>query len=552
MALPVLYIVIPCYNEEAVLPLTSGLFLGKLTSLIAAGRVARESRVFFVNDGSKDGTWPIIQSLSREAEQFEGISLSRNRGHQNALLAGLMTARKFADVTISIDCDGQDDIDAMDAMLAEYEAGCEVVYGVRSKRDTDTFFKRGTAEGFYKLMKALGVDVVFNHADYRLLSRRALDGLAQFGEVNLFLRGMVPLVGFRSSSVYYERHERMAGESHYPFKKMLAFALDGITSLSVKPIRLITWLGFIFALVSFLAGIGIIIQTLLAPGSTVWGWSSTICAIVFMGGIQLLCVGVIGEYVGKIYNETKARPRYIVSEATYEDAPGGKPAEKPAARQGGLAMWAHILFDLDGTLTDPAEGITGSVRYALEQMGRPVPQRAVLERFIGPPLDEAFPELCGLLPDETARAITLFREYFTRQGINENELYPGMGSLLRELCEAGRKLYVATSKPGDFAHIILNTFGIAQYFTLVRGSALTHAGHPKAQVVAEVLADARIAPAEAVMVGDRCHDVAGAHACGLPCVGVRFGYAAEGELEAAGADYIANDLPDLRRILLGH
>lgn len=334
MALPVLYIVIPCYNEEAVLPLTSGLFLGKLTALIAAGRVARESRVFFVNDGSKDGTWPIIQSLSREAEQFEGISLSRNRGHQNALLAGLMTARSFADVTISIDCDGQDDIDAMDAMLAEYEAGCEVVYGVRSKRDTDTFFKRGTAEGFYKLMKALGVDVVFNHADYRLLSKRALDGLAQFGEVNLFLRGMVPLVGFRSSSVYYERHERMAGESHYPFKKMLAFALDGITSLSVKPIRLITWLGFLFALVSFLAGIGIIIQTLLAPDSTVWGWSSTICAIVFMGGIQLLCVGVIGEYVGKIYNETKARPRYIVSEATYEDAPGGKPAEKPGENPG--------------------------------------------------------------------------------------------------------------------------------------------------------------------------------------------------------------------------
>ena len=318
MKKPILYIVIPCYNEEAVLPLTNPLFLEKLSSLIAAGRIDDKSRILFVNDGSKDATWQVIQQLSQSHTHIEGISLSRNRGHQNALLAGLMTAKNLADVTISIDCDGQDDINAMDAMLAEYEAGCDVVYGVRSKRTTDTWFKRTTAEGFYKVMKSLGADVVFNHADYRLLSRRALEGFAEFKEVNLFLRGLIPLVGYRSSSVYYERHERLAGESHYPLKKMLAFAFDGITSLSIKPIRLITWLGFFFSIISFLAIIAVFIQRLFVPDSTITGWSSTLCAIFFMGGIQLLCIGVIGEYIGKIYNETKARPRYIIGEKTFE------------------------------------------------------------------------------------------------------------------------------------------------------------------------------------------------------------------------------------------
>lgn len=319
---PVLYIVIPCYNEEDVLPLTKGLFLEKLNSLINSGTVSPKSRIMFVNDGSKDKTWDVISALSREDEHFTGISLSRNRGHQNALLAGLMTAKDLADVTISIDCDGQDDINAMDEMLAEYAAGCEIVYGVRSKRDTDTWFKRNTALGFYKLMNALGADIVYNHADYRLMSRRALEGLAQFTEVNLFLRGLTPLVGYRSSSVYYERHERLAGESHYPLKKMVSFAFDGITSLSVKPIRLITWLGFIISIISVIAIIAVIVQHFM--GVTEAGWSSTLCAIFFMGGVQLLCLGVIGEYVGKVYNETKRRPRFIVSEKTYEDKKDGK------------------------------------------------------------------------------------------------------------------------------------------------------------------------------------------------------------------------------------
>ncbi len=326
MAPPILYIVIPCYNEEEVLPLTSGLFLEKVNQLVAAGRISDSSRVLFVNDGSKDRTWELIQKLSEEDEHYEGLSLSRNRGHQNALLGGLMCAKDYADITISIDADGQDDINAMDEMVAEYEAGCDVVYGVRSKRDTDTFFKRFTAEGFYHLMNGLGAKVVFNHADYRLMSKRALEALAEFREVNLFLRGMVPLVGFRSSSVYYARHERLAGESHYPLKKMLALAFDGITSLSVKPIRLITWLGFLFSIFSFIAILVILIQYLL--GMTIQGWTSTLIALFFMGGVQLLCLGVIGEYVGKIYNESKRRPRFIFSERTFDkDAP--LPEDKP-------------------------------------------------------------------------------------------------------------------------------------------------------------------------------------------------------------------------------
>ena len=314
MKLPILYVVIPCYNEEEVLPVTSGLFFDKIHALAKGEKISPESRVLFVYDGSKDNTWPIIRKLSEENECCEGICLSRNRGHQNALLAGLMTARRYADVTISIDCDGQDDINAMDEMIDHYHKGMDIVYGVRSKRDTDTWFKRTTAESFYKLMNALGAQTVYNHADYRLMSRRALDGLAQFHEVNLFLRGLVPLVGYPSSIVTYERAERMAGESHYPLKKMLSFAFDGITSLSVKPIRLITTLGFLISFISALAILWVFATKFF--GQTVSGWSSMACAIFFMGGVQLLCLGVIGEYIGKIYNETKARPRFLISEST--------------------------------------------------------------------------------------------------------------------------------------------------------------------------------------------------------------------------------------------
>ena len=314
---PVLYIVIPCYNEEKVLPITAPMFLKKIQDLSAARKISQDSRVLFVNDGSKDNTWNIIKDLSKADPHYIGICQSRNRGHQNAVLAGLMEAKDKCDITISIDCDGQDDINAMDAMVDAYLDGCEVVYGVRSKRDTDTFFKRFTAEGFYKLMNWMGAEVVFNHADYRLISSRVLQEFANFKEVNIFLRGMIPLVGFKSTSVYYERAERIAGESHYPLKKMLALAFDGITSLSVKPIRMITGFGVTVSILSFLGVLWALIAQL--TGSTVSGWASTMCVICFMGGVQLVCLGVIGEYVGKIYMETKRRPRYIISERTWED-----------------------------------------------------------------------------------------------------------------------------------------------------------------------------------------------------------------------------------------
>ena len=314
---PILYIVIPCYNEEKVLPVTSGMFLDKINHLIAAGKISDKSRILFVNDGSKDKTWEIICELAQKEEHYIGISQSRNRGHQNAVLAGLMEAKDKCDITISIDCDGQDDINAMDQMVEEYLNGCEIVYGVRSKRETDTFFKRVTAEGFYKVLNWMGAEVVFNHADYRLISSRVLQEFANFKEVNIFLRGMVPLVGFKSTSVYYERSERIAGESHYPLKKMLALAFDGITSLSVKPIRMITSFGLFVAVLSFIGIIWAVIASIM--GKTVSGWASTICIVCFMGGIQLLCLGVIGEYIGKIYLETKHRPRYIISERTWNE-----------------------------------------------------------------------------------------------------------------------------------------------------------------------------------------------------------------------------------------
>ena len=311
-----IYFVIPCYNEQEVLPITAPEFLAKINQLTADGKISDESRVLFVNDGSKDTTWQIICDLAKSDPHYIGISQSRNRGHQNTVLAGLMEAKDKCDITISIDCDGQDDINAMDAMVDAYHDGCEVVYGVRSKRDTDTFFKRFTAESFYTLLNAMGADVVFNHADYRLMSARVLKEFANFKEVNLFLRGMVPLVGFKSTRVTYERHERIAGESHYPLTKMLGLAFDGITSLSVKPIRFITGFGMVVALVSFIGVIWAIVRA--ATGATVSGWASMTSIICFVSGVQLVCLGVIGEYIGKIYMETKARPRYIISDRTWD------------------------------------------------------------------------------------------------------------------------------------------------------------------------------------------------------------------------------------------
>lgn len=311
---PILYIVIPCYNEQEVLPITAPLFLQKINDLAAAGKISPDSRVLFVNDGSKDRTWEIINKLAASDEHYVGICQSRNRGHQNAVLAGLMEAKSRCDITISIDCDGQDDINAMDGMVDAYRDGCDVVYGVRSKRDTDTFFKRFTAESFYKLLNAMGAEVVFNHADYRLMSARVLEEFAKFKEVNLFLRGMVPMVGFKSTCVTYERHERIAGESHYPLSKMLGLAFDGITSLSTKPIRFITGFGVFVALVSFIGVLWAVIEA--ALGLTVSGWASMTSIICFVSGVQLICLGVIGEYIGKIYLETKHRPRYIISETT--------------------------------------------------------------------------------------------------------------------------------------------------------------------------------------------------------------------------------------------
>ena len=310
----ILYIIIPCYNEETVLPITSKMFLDKLTSLIQSNTISNSSRILFVNDGSKDKTWEIICNLAKQDEHFIGISQSRNRGHQNAVLAGLMEAKDKCDITISIDCDGQDDINAMDEMVEQYKQGCEIVYGVRSKRDTDTFFKRFTAEGFYKLLNWMGAEVVYNHADYRLVSSRVLKEFANFKEVNLFLRGMFPLVGFKSTSVYYERHERIAGESHYPLTKMLSLAFDGITSFSIKPIRIITALGTVIAGLSFLGVIWSIVMRFM--GNVVAGWSSMTCIICLIGGVQLVCLGILGEYIGKIYMEVKHRPRYIISERT--------------------------------------------------------------------------------------------------------------------------------------------------------------------------------------------------------------------------------------------
>ena len=315
-ARPVLWIVVPCYNEEQVLPMTAPMFRDKLNQLAEDGKISRSSRVLFVNDGSKDKTWEIIKGLAEEHEEILGICQSRNRGHQNAVLAGLMEAKDRCDITISIDCDGQDDLNAMDEMVDKYLAGAEVVYGVRSQRKTDTWFKRTTALAFYRLMKLMGTEVVYNHADYRLISAKVLQHFADFEEVNIFLRGMVPLVGFPSDTVYYERNVRLAGESHYPLRKMIALAFNGITSLSVKPIALITSCGIGFSLVGLILMIWAVIQAIL--GNTVAGWTSTVCIICLLGGIQLISLGVLGQYIGKTYLETKRRPRYIISARTWE------------------------------------------------------------------------------------------------------------------------------------------------------------------------------------------------------------------------------------------
>lgn len=314
---PVLYIVIPCYNEQEVLPITAPMFLNKLHELAEKKLVSENSRILFVNDGSSDGTWDIIRALAASDEHYIGISQSRNRGHQNAVLAGLMEAKDHCDISISIDCDGQDDINAMDNMVRAYLDGCDIVYGVRNDRETDSFFKRTTAQGFYKFLSAMGADIVYNHADYRLISARALHELAKFKEVNLFLRGMVPLVGFKSTSVEYKRAERIAGKSKYPLRKMLALAGDGITSLSIKPLRLIMSFGVIVALLSFVGVIWAIVSAL--AGRAVAGWASMTCIICFVSGVQLICMGIIGEYIGKIYMETKHRPRYIISERTWKE-----------------------------------------------------------------------------------------------------------------------------------------------------------------------------------------------------------------------------------------
>ena len=308
----VLYLVIPCYNEEEVLPETTKRLEKKLGDLIKKKVISEKSKVMYVNDGSKDKTWELIKNINKDNTMFTGICLSRNRGHQNALVAGLLTAKEYADVVISMDADLQDDINAIDEMLKKYYDGCEIVYGVRSARKTDTFFKRVTAEGFYKFMQMMGVDVVYNHADYRLTSKKVLNNFQDYKEVNLFLRGIFPLIGYKSDKVYYERAERFAGESKYPLKKMLNFAWDGITSFSVKPLRLICTLGFVILFISIIIMIYSLVRKL--TGNTIDGWTFLNISIWFIGGLQMISLGIIGEYVGKMYNETKARPRFIVAE----------------------------------------------------------------------------------------------------------------------------------------------------------------------------------------------------------------------------------------------
>lgn len=327
--MPTVYFVIPCYNEEEVLPETKKRLLEKLERMMGDGLADENSRILFVDDGSKDKTWELISRYHEENRLISGVKLAHNRGHQNALLAGLMTAKEYADCAISLDADLQDDIEVLDQFVRKYEEGCEVVYGVRNKRETDTFFKRFTAESFYRVMQKLGVDVVFNHADYRLMGKRALDALSDYREINLFLRGIVPLIGFRSDYVYYDRHERFAGESKYPLKKMIHFALEGITSFSVKPLKLISNLGILISVLSVFGLLYALISYL--AGVAVPGWTAIVGSIWLLGGIQLLCIGVVGGYIGKIYSEVKGRPRFLVE--TLLNAPAGE-AQPEAPRNG--------------------------------------------------------------------------------------------------------------------------------------------------------------------------------------------------------------------------
>lgn len=314
---PIIWLVIPCYNEEQVLPETARRLLEIMSRLSGQGKISSESKIAMINDGSKDGTWELIRKMHEENSIFTGINLSRNRGHQNALVAGMMTAMRYADAMISLDADLQDDVEVIEQFIERYAEGYDIVYGVRSSRKKDSFFKRFTAEGFYHVMKWLGVDIVFNHADYRLMSRRALEGFSEFGEVNLFLRGIVPQIGYASTTVEYERHERFAGESKYPLKKMLSFAFDGISSFSVKPMRMIIHAGILMFAVSIIMLVYSLIRNWM--GETIVGWTSLMLSIWMVGGIQLLCLGVIGEYIGKIYNETKKRPRYLIESVLYRE-----------------------------------------------------------------------------------------------------------------------------------------------------------------------------------------------------------------------------------------
>lgn len=313
----ILYLVIPCYNEEEVLPETARRLKKKITALIEKGKIDKKSRIVFVNDGSTDRTWELITELHEIDRIYSGLNLSRNKGHQNALLAGLMTVKEHAGMVISMDADLQDDINAIDEMVDKYLDGADIVYGVRSSREKDTFFKKATAEGFYKIMNAMGANTVFNHADYRLMSKRALDGLAGFEEVNLFLRGIIPMIGYRTDVVYYERGERFAGESKYPLGKMISFATEGITSLSIKPIRFITGLGFMI----FIVSIGMLIYSIFRHfmGATIVGWTTLMVSVWAIGGLILLSLGVVGEYIGKIYLETKSRPRFIIEQFLNEE-----------------------------------------------------------------------------------------------------------------------------------------------------------------------------------------------------------------------------------------
>lgn len=315
----ILYIVVPCYNEEAVLPETSKRLLEKYKELTEEKLISEESRIVFVNDGSKDSTWEIISRLHDENIIFSGINLSKNKGHQNAVMAGLMTVKDRCDIAITLDADLQDDINAIDEMVKKYHSGNDVVYGVRSSRKTDTFFKRFTAESFYKFMKIMGVDVVFNHADFRLMSNRVLDALSEYKEFNLFLRGIIPQIGFKSDCVYYERHERFAGESKYPLKKMLSFAVDGITSFSVKPLKIIANTGIIISALSIIAFLWVFIGHFVSNSATALGWPSIMCSIWFLGGLQIFFLGIIGEYIGKIYSEAKGRPRYVIQSELFDD-----------------------------------------------------------------------------------------------------------------------------------------------------------------------------------------------------------------------------------------